>query len=140
MIQDSRRFRAIHTILKGLLRNAESVLELGFGAGTNMIVAHHLMGGSGSVWGIELTQGWVDYANAHFQDSELHFLQGDITDASMFLPSNAPKSDLIFLADVWEHIPLYRLRPLWESISSLLKPTGKLYVHIPDEKKQYREQ
>lgn len=53
----------------------------------------------------------------------------------------APRQfDLIFLADVWEHIPSYRLLPLWESISVLLKPTGTLYIHIPNEEKQKGKQ
>lgn len=66
-----------------------------------------------------------------------------MTDASSVLRREyaAPrKFDFIFLADVWEHIPSYRLLPLWESISMLLKPTGTLYIHIPNEEKQRGEQ
>ena len=112
---------------------------MGFGAGTNMIVAHEYMGGHGNVWGIELTQGWVDHASTHYRDAGLHFFQGDITDAQNVLPVGA-SFDLIFLADVWEHIPSYRSKSLWESIVALLKPTGRLYIHIPNEAKQKREQ
>ena len=66
-----------------------------------------------------------------------------MTDASNVLRQKqaAPrKFDLIFLADVWEHIPSYRLLSLWESISTLLKTTGTLYIHIPNEETQNAEQ
>ena len=142
-IKHTGRFGAIHGYLKSLLSNSANLkpnlLELGFGAGTNMIVAHELMQQRGNVWGVELTSGWVDNAKTNYIHSGLHFLQGDITKAVDVLPKQI-QFDLIFLADVWEHIPSYRLGPLWHTIVSLLKPSGKLYIHIPNEAKQKAEQ
>ena len=139
------RFGAIHHYLEVLLQDRPDadVLELGFGAGTNMIVAQNNLKGSGSVWGIELTEGWVEHAQRTFIHERLHFLQGDITRAAGILSSGGARDlrfDLIFLADVWEHIPAYRLKSTWETVVTLLKPTGRLYIHIPDEQKQMQEQ
>ena len=135
------RFGAIHQYLEKLLecRRETKVLELGFGAGTNMIVAHEILKRQGEVWGIELTRGWVEHALANFVEAGLKFVQGDITNAEEYLPPHI-RFDLIFLADVWEHIPPYRLGYLWRNIATLLKPTGKLYIHIPNEAKQRAEQ
>ena len=63
------RFREIHTHTKWVIESTKGeeifVLELGFGAGTNMLVvlqqlrrAHR----GGHVWGVELTQAWVEHA------------------------------------------------------------------------------
>ena len=142
-IKHNGRFGAIHGHLQSLISNISTskpnVLELGFGAGTNMIVVHEFLQQSGDVWGVELTGGWVDHAKAKYIHSGLHFMQGDITKAGDVLPSQI-YFDVIFLADVWEHIPSYRLGPLWHTIVSLLKPSGKLYIHIPNEAKQKAEQ
>ena len=139
------RFGAIHHWLEVLLQDKQDadILELGFGAGTNMIVAKNNLTGSGSVWGIELTEGWVEHAQRTFIHERLHFLQGDITRAAGILSSGGARDlrfDLIFLADVWEHIPAYRLKSTWETVVTLLKPTGRLYIHIPDEQTQMQEQ
>lgn len=142
-IQHTGRFGAIHQYLERLLKSSTDretkVLELGFGAGTNMIVAHELLKHDGEIWGIELTRGWVEHALANFDEAGLRFVQGDITRAEEYLPSGI-QFDVIFLADVWEHIPPYRLGYLWNNISKLLKRTGKLYIHIPNEAKQRAEQ
>lgn len=144
------RFGAIHTHTASVVESKKGeeifVLELGFGAGTNMLVVLQQMRRAhqgGHVWGIELTPGWVEHAKMKFKHPALHFVQGDVTDARNVLRREhaAPhKFDFIFLADVWEHIPSYRLLHLWESISSLLKPEGTLYIHIPNEEKQKEEQ
>jgi len=138
-IKHDGRFGAIHGHLQSLISKvatfSPNVLELGFGAGTNMIVVHEFLQQRGDVWGVELTNGWVDHAKAKYIHSGLHFLQGDITNAGNVLPSKN-YFDIIFLADVWEHIPSYRHGPLWHTIASLLKPSGKLYIHIPNEAKQ----
>jgi len=142
-IKHTGRFGAIHGYLKSLISNIKNskpnVLELGFGAGTNMIVVHEFLQQRGDVWGVELTSGWVDHAKAKYIHSGLHFIQGDITKAVDVVP-NEIHFDIIFLADVWEHIPSYRLGPLWHTIVSLLQPHGKLYIHIPNEAKQKAEQ
>jgi len=139
------RFGAIHHYLEVLLQDRPDadVLELGFGAGTNMIVAQNNLKGRGSVWGIELTEGWVEHAQRTFKHEKLHFFQGDITRAASILSSGGAQDqrfDLIFLADVWEHIPAYRIKNTWETVVTLLKPKGRLYVHIPDEQTQMMEQ
>ena len=136
------RFGAIHKYLEQLISDLSThepmILELGFGAGTNMIVAHELLGRRGEVWGLELTPGWVSHAKNTYVQAGLHFLHGDITNARSAVKRR--EFDIIFLADVYEHIPGYRLQSLWENIVALLKPCGKLYLHIPTEKTQVAEQ
>ena len=68
------RFGAIHTHTRSVIESHKGeqmfVLELGFGAGTNMLVAHQQMQRAqqrGHVWGIELTRGWVEHAKKKFK-------------------------------------------------------------------------
>jgi len=128
-----------------------AVLELGFGAGTNMIFTHSGLLKNNSdnnalVVGVELNNGWVQNARSRFSTNTLQFYQGDITDseaawAKEMLQKNSEiddlKFDVIYLADVWEHIPSYRVVPLWLLVKQFLKPaSGILYIHIPSPAKQ----
>jgi SAM-dependent methyltransferase len=142
--QSDVRLQAIHAWLSSLLKDKHdlNVLELGFGGGINMIAAEQLMNWKGNVWGVELTEGWVAHARENFKHERLHFLVGDITRAADVLKKGGAGDvlfDVIYLADVWEHIPSYRLKHLWETIVSLLKPTGLLYIHIPGVEMQLAE-
>ena len=119
--------------LKVLLKDKHepNVLELGFGAGANMIGAQRHSSG-GSVWGVDITERVVAHAQLHFKSDRLRFLRGDLTCAKDIFNSEGERDlrfDLIFLINVWEHVPQYRLKNLWLTIVALLKPNGRLYIY-----------
>lgn len=77
------------------------------------------------MWGVELVHGWVDHAEAKFQRAGLRFLQGDITDARAVLAAagaGAERFDLIYLADVWEHVPPVSFLGTFAGATTLTRP------------------
>ena len=95
------------------------VADLGCGAGKTTFVLNQLVGPSGSVVGIDMSQQRLDYAESHYRHAGIEYICKDI---------RKPLNDLGMFDFVWLRFVLeyYRLESfeIVENISKILKPGG----------------
>lgn len=107
----------------GEIKTGEAVLDIGCGAGFDMIVASHLVGVRGKVCGIDITQEMVDKAKRNLARTAVSGY-----DIRVARAEEIPHEDGIF--DVVTSNGVLNLSPLKEKtfreIYRVLKPNGRL--------------
>jgi len=88
----------IHSFFYNRIPDGSNVLDLGCGRGTvaNAIATHSYS----SVFGIDLDQTSIEFAQKKYQNPNLHFIHGDVFKD---IP-NLPTVDVIVLSSVLEHL------------------------------------
>jgi len=82
----------------------------------------------GKFVGVELTTGWVKFAQDYFKDiKEIEFYEGDATDVDL----KGQTFDFIMMNDVAEHIQKTRYGCLFDTLKKLTHPGSLVYFHTP---------
>jgi len=143
------RHKVIFTYLKeNVLQKGWSILDLGAAAGgmLRMVIEAYsqeesLMGKRGKFQGVELVQGWVDFASEYFSDSvrwgDVRFVQGDITDFE--LPDKNFTFDFVMLNDVMEHLQTNRYGCFFQKLKSVTHKGSIVYMHTPTPETQIHD-
>lgn len=130
-----------------------SVLDLGAAAGamlrytmdTYRELDHLKRTPRGEFQGVELVDGWVDFAKEYFNHHETYghvgFVQGDITNFTLEGDSGIEKTfDFVMLNDVMEHLQIKRYGCFFDKIQSVTHEGSIVYMHTPTPEAQLRDQ
>ena len=107
------------------IKSGDSVLDLGSGAGNDCFVARAIVGDSGEVTGIDITEAMIEKAranNAKMGFTNVEFVQGDIEE--MPLPDN--EFDVVVSNCVLNLVP--DKQKAFREIFRVLKPGGHFCV------------
>jgi arsenite methyltransferase len=122
-VSQDRQFKAGQFLLEKLgIRPGENVLDVGAGTGLLAAYAGTLVGGSGSVVGIDPLPLRIEIAK-HKARPNISFRVGDAYELSEF---SAESFDVAYLNAVFHWLP-EKLAPL-RGIHRLLKPSGRLGI------------
>jgi len=106
----------------------DSVLEVGFGTGHTFFPLVQFVGETGSVYGIDLSEGMIHQAKTRFKkqgiDQSVNIVQGDCLD----LPFKSSVFDGIFISFTLEIFGDAEIQSVLEACSSCLRPDGHLCV------------
>jgi len=121
----------INFLLKRITNiNPNSLIDIGCGDGrlTREIA---LNSNVSTLYGIDYSQRAINLASAMNANlPQVKFMAADITSNH-----EIPKSDVIILMEVFEHIPIESCKIFIESISKMLKPRGRLLITVPHKNK-----
>ena len=118
-----KKVRLLQATLAQLRQSRPSLSVLDVGCGNGSAVTRHVAALSDDVWGIDLHEPSLQYAQDHFGRSGLRF-------------SNTPieritgRYDAIILADILEHVP--SPEAFLAVARRLLKPNGRVLVTVPN--------
>lgn len=107
------------------IKKGDSVLDLGSGAGNDCFVAHAIVGDTGKVTGIDITDEMVEKANKNLRNlsyKNVNFIKGDIE--KMPLPEN--QFDVVLSNCVLNLVP--DKNKAFAEIFRVLKPNGHFCV------------
>ena len=107
------------------IREGDTVIDLGSGAGNDCFVARRLTGGSGKVLGIDFTPAMIQRArhNAEKMDyKNVEFRQGDIDD----MPATSNYADVVVSNCVLNLVP--NKHKVFSEILRVLKPGGHFSI------------
>ena len=109
------------------MKSDHRVLEIGCGIGTvTGLVAEFLK--KGNIVANDISQESVGIAKERLKHCRnIEFVGGDIMKSAVAGPF-----DFVFLPDVLEHIPLEQHKDLFSRIDQLVKPLGKVFIHMPE--------
>lgn len=125
---NERHFSILAKLLTSGLQEHHTVLELGCGTGSlTGLLAKYLR--NGNITSIDISPESINIASKNLSNfTNLKLIANDITvhefGKTMF--------DVIVLPDVLEHVPLESHFNLFEKISQILKPSGFVFIHIPN--------
>lgn len=122
------RHYSILTKLKhaGLKKN-HSVLEIGCGIGTlSGLVGHYVS--QGKLHALDISPESIQIAQKRC--SSLKHITFGVSDMSDF--ESTETYDFIVFPDVLEHIPVEQHANIFKRVAQVLKPNGKIAIHIPD--------
>lgn len=121
-----------------------SVLDLGAAAGAMLRYTmdayaelDHLKGTPwGKFHGVELVDGWVDFAREYFNHHQTYghvgFAQGDITNFTLDGEFGTQRTfDFVMLNDVMEHLQIKRYGCFFNKIRSETHDGSVVYMHTP---------
>ena len=128
------RWINILKMVRPLVAGDKDVLDLGCAAGRLLIEVRKAGGNGGTLTGVELVPGWVDFAKESIAAKyNIEFINGDITEVQV-----GKTFDVILLTDSMEHIPRYRLKSLWNVIHLHSQEDAFVYIHVPTPERQLR--
>lgn len=107
------------------IKQGDTVIDLGSGAGNDCFVARALVGETGEVIGIDMTEAMIDKARKNVEKltfKNVSFLLGDIEN----LPVSAEKADVVISNCVLNLVP--DKNKAFSEIFRVLKPGGHLSV------------
>jgi trans-aconitate 2-methyltransferase len=120
-----------HSILEKLkksgLQSTNHVLEIGCGIGTFTSLLIREVS-SGQVVSMDISGASIRYANDHNTHANLKFIHADAANHDF----GTQLFDVIVLPDVLEHIPIELHHQLFEKLAKVLKPSGFIFIHIPN--------
>lgn len=125
------------------IKEGDTVIDLGSGAGNDAFIARRLTGEKGKVIGIDFTEPMIDRARENAEKLDLNnveFRQGDIED----MPVTANKADVIVSNCVLNLVP--NKHKVFSEIYRVLKPGGHFSISdivlegpLPEKWKQVAE-
>ena len=127
VLEHYQRYYAALSLVKG-----KTVLDIASGSGYGSSI---LAKTGRQVYGVEIDQDAVDYANEHFAEPNLQFLQGSVEK----LPLPDRSIDVVVSFETIEHISAELQICMMKEIKRVLKPDGILFISSPD-KKYYSEE
>jgi arsenite methyltransferase len=107
------------------IKEGDTVIDLGSGAGNDAFVARKLTGESGKVIGIDFTESMIDLARANAEKlglNNIEFRQGDIED----MPVTSNKADVIVSNCVLNLVP--NKHKVFSEIFRVLRPGGHFSI------------
>ncbi len=107
------------------IKEGDTVIDLGSGAGNDAFVARKLTGESGKVIGIDFTESMIDLARANAEKlglNNVEFRQGDIED----MPVTSNKANVIVSNCVLNLVP--NKHKVFSEIFRVLKPGGHFSI------------
>jgi trans-aconitate 2-methyltransferase len=109
------------------LKSDHRVLEIGCGIGTvTGLVAAFLK--RGVIVANDISPESILIAKRRLKGyANIEFVEGDVMSSVI-----SGDFDFVFLPDVLEHIPISQHRVLFMRIAELLKPGGKVFIHMPE--------
>ncbi len=114
----------LHTFLLSNLSPKSKVLDIGFGSGRDLAF---LKNNDFDIWGIDPSQKFVDHAKERFSDISDHFFKASLPNFDI-LKELQHSFDNIILIAVWMHLPKETYAASIRSLTSLLKPQGKIIL------------
>ena len=115
------------------LQSGEKVLEIGFGRGTALIEISKTVGGTGEVFGIDLTPEMVKTARINLAKHHISNVKVREADARN-LPYKNGYFDVVYMASTLELFDTPEIPIVLNEIKRVLKPTGRIcIVSIPRE-------
>lgn len=130
MLSDSSEKRFVAEAIEGLLRPAEGevVLEPGFGTGQALVALAEMVGETGSVCGIDISDGMVEHARKRMAEAGLgsrtHLVRGTATD----MPWPDGNFDAAFMSFTLELFPDDQMPVVLAEVARVLRPEGRLCV------------
>lgn len=126
-------------LLKNILEPGWSILELGCAAGNMLRIVRdiykvHLNSSQKELVGVELVQGWAEWANNYFEDIQVY--EGDVTHFNL---DGHEQFDFVMLNDVIEHIQSSRYGCLFRKLQEVTHIGSVVYMHIPTPQAQLIE-
>ena len=101
------------------------VVEIGCGAGR---LTKHLAGDFASVLGVDVSDGMLEVARTHINESNVEFRLGD----GLTLAVETATVDGVFSTHVFQHFESFALaRANFGEAARVLKPGGTMMVHLP---------
>lgn len=125
---NKRHMEITNWLIRFGLKPDMNILEIGCGPGTVSALVANYLSRDGRFTGIDISAERIKYAKqklAHM--SNVLFLEADFNHYD-----KVGTHDVIFLADVLEHIPAEDHPALMQKIYDLLSPDGFVLLHIPD--------
>lgn len=139
-----------------LLPSYKSILDLGAGAGIMIqsVEQHYydeakkqhpesanVTTSLTSVVGVELVNGWVDFAKTypHFVERNIHVYQGDVTNFTLPSPYSTATFDFVMLNDVMEHVMPERFGCFTTQLQRVTHTDSVVYMHTPTPQTQIME-
>jgi arsenite methyltransferase len=109
----------------GRLKDGEQVLDAGSGAGMDSLIANHMVGSSGHVTGVDMTDAILARARSSAAESgatNVEFVKGDATE----LPPADNSIDVVISNGVFNLVPA-KAKAVQEWFR-VLKPGGRLQI------------
>ncbi|RYO93570.1 hypothetical protein DL766_003942 [Monosporascus sp. MC13-8B] len=121
------------------LREGETVIDLGSGAGFDVFTASKRVGATGKAIGIDMNKNMIDKANANkarTNASNVHFIESAVT--SIALPDNT--ADCIISNCVINLVPPTDKQLAFNEMFRLLKPGGRVAISDILARKEFTEE
>jgi 2-polyprenyl-3-methyl-5-hydroxy-6-metoxy-1,4-benzoquinol methylase len=109
----------------GLLHAGEAVLDVGCGAGFDLVAASYLVGPMGRVYGIDLTPEMIETAGQHLRSLRVAHVEVQLA-GSEAIPYPDNTFDVVISIGVLNLSPM-KEQSFWE-IHRVLKPNGRLQI------------
>lgn len=129
MIADANEKAARQTGVKALgLKEGESVLELGFGTGNEVLDLAHLVGPTGKVSGIDISPGMLTVAKRKLDESDIETpIDLQVCDARD-LPFPDHQFDAVYTSFTLELFPTDDIPVVLAESKRVLKPGGRIGI------------
>jgi 2-polyprenyl-3-methyl-5-hydroxy-6-metoxy-1,4-benzoquinol methylase len=128
-VESNQDYRRLIEVISGYLKPTDTVLDIGCGDGAYLgFVAGRIQAG----WGIDAEEVAIELARAKFKEkgiSNCHVQNMLIEEAKHWLESNGQKFDVVWSADVIEHLP--RPEELLELAVLATKPQTNVIIGTP---------
>ena len=108
------------------VREGMHVLDIGCGTGRALGLVAERVNGNGEFYGVDLSEGMIDRAKAHFRDQpNFHFVKAN----SESIPLGDGSFDVIICTNSFHHYldPVQALREM----RRLVKPSGSIFILDP---------
>jgi len=108
------------------VQTGEKVLEIGFGTGNSLLSIGDSVGGNGSVFGVDLSDGMIRVANQKIESRPLSDRISLCLADGAFLPFLHNQFDAVFMSFALELFNVDDIRRVLKGCSRVLKPSGLL--------------
>ncbi|RPI22783.1 MAG: methyltransferase domain-containing protein [Acidobacteria bacterium] len=122
----TRVFAGIGNPLKmGRINAGETVVDIGCGAGTDLLLAAYQIGPAGRAIGVDMTPSMLDFARAAAKRSNLHQVELRPGDATS-LPVETASADIVLSNGVLNLVP--EKDKALQEMRRVLKPGGRVQI------------